>query len=189
MWRWSARASRAPGLSADADGTADQALTRLYAEHSRSLLRLAALLVNDAAEAEEITQAAFAATHDAWQRLGDTSAAAAFLRRAVVRGARSVRRHGAGADGGLPARPDAVASLAHADLAAMLRSLPERQREALVLCCYGELSEAQAGAAMGVGPAAVRRHSARAVAALRTSLEQESGLGTSHHGADVPGGQ
>jgi predicted RNA polymerase sigma factor len=70
MWRWSARASRAPGLSADADGTADQALTRLYAEHSRSLLRLAALLVNDAAEAEEITQAAFAATHDAWQRLG-----------------------------------------------------------------------------------------------------------------------
>jgi Sigma-70, region 4 len=70
----------------------------------------------------------------------------------------------------------------------MLRSLPERQREALVLRYYGELSEAQAGAAMGISPAAARRHTARAVATLRTMLEQESGHGTSHQGAAVPGG-
>jgi len=189
MWRWSARASHAPGLPADAGCTADQALTRLYAEHSRSLLGLAALLVHDAAEAEEVTQAAFAATHDAWQRLGDTSTAAAFLLRAVVRGTRSVQRHGTGADRGLPARPDAVPGLAHADLAPMLRSLPERQREALVLRYYSELPEAEAAAAMGVARAAVRRHTARAVATLRTRLEQESRHGPSHHGADIPGGQ
>jgi DNA-directed RNA polymerase specialized sigma24 family protein len=189
MWRWSARASRAPGLPADANCTADQALTRLYAEHSRSLLGLAALLVHDAAKAEEVTQTAFAATHDAWQRLGDTSTAAAFLRRAVVRGARSAQRHGTGTDGGVPARLDAVPGLAHADLAAMLGSLTERQREALVLRYYSELSVAEAAAAMGVGPAAVRRHTARAVATLRTRLEQESRHGPSHHGADIPGGR
>jgi len=55
--------------------------------------------------------------------------------------------------------------------------LPERQREALVLRYYGELSGAQA-AAMGVSPATARRHTARAVATMRTMLARESGHDT-----------
>jgi RNA polymerase sigma factor (sigma-70 family) len=51
--------------------------------------------------------------------------------------------------------------------------LPARQREVLVLRYYGELSIAQIAAAMGITQGAVKSHTARAVAALRESLEME----------------
>ena len=52
-----------------------------------------------------------------------------------------------------------------------LRLLPARQREALVLRCYGDLPEAQVASAMGVSEAAVKRHLAGATAALRVVVE------------------
>jgi len=54
-----------------------------------------------------------------------------------------------------------------------LRSLPARQREALVLRYYGDLPEAQVAAAMGVSQGAVRRHLARATAALQMVVEMD----------------
>jgi DNA-directed RNA polymerase specialized sigma24 family protein len=156
-----AAASRA---SADATCTADQALIRLYTEHFRALLCLAALLVQDLAAAEEITEAAFAATHDAFRGRVDTGAAVAFLRRGVVSRARVLQRR----------QPDAVPGLTRGPLMAGLRSLPERQREAVVLRYYSGLSEAQAADAMGVSRSAVKRHTARGASALRTILGQES---------------
>ena len=54
-----------------------------------------------------------------------------------------------------------------------LRSLPPRQREALVLRYYGGLSESQIAAAMGISRGAVRSHMARAIASLRAVLEME----------------
>ena len=54
-----------------------------------------------------------------------------------------------------------------------LRSLPPRQREALVLRYYGDLSEAQIATAMGISRGAVKSHTARAIASLRTVLEME----------------
>jgi RNA polymerase sigma factor (sigma-70 family) len=55
-----------------------------------------------------------------------------------------------------------------------LRSLPPRQREALVLRYYGDLSEAQIALAMGISRGAVRSHTARAIASLRAVLEVET---------------
>jgi RNA polymerase sigma factor (sigma-70 family) len=52
-----------------------------------------------------------------------------------------------------------------------LRSLPARQREALALKYYGNLSEAQVASAMGVSQGAVKRHVAGAIAALRVVAE------------------
>jgi RNA polymerase sigma factor (sigma-70 family) len=57
---------------------------------------------------------------------------------------------------------------------AALRSLPPRQREALVLRYYGDLSEAQIALAMGISRGAVRSHTARAIASLRAVLETET---------------
>ncbi|HLJ99725.1 MAG TPA: sigma factor-like helix-turn-helix DNA-binding protein [Streptosporangiaceae bacterium] len=168
--------------SADVVCTADRTLTRLYAEHFRSLVRLAALLVQDAGLAEEITEAAYAAAYREWQRCGDTGTGVAFLRRAIVNRARSAWRYRAGGEGSTagrahgqsPAGQDAAAGFGRAPVAAGLRSLPEHQREAVVLRYYADLSEAQAAAAMSLSRTAVKSHTARGMAALRSVLGQES---------------
>jgi RNA polymerase sigma factor (sigma-70 family) len=56
---------------------------------------------------------------------------------------------------------------------AALRSLPERQREALVLRFYLDLSEEQVAVAMNISPGAVKSHTSRGKAALRSVLEAE----------------
>jgi RNA polymerase sigma factor (sigma-70 family) len=56
---------------------------------------------------------------------------------------------------------------------ACLRKLPERQREALVLRYYGDLSEADVAAAMKVSKGAVKSHTHRGMGALRAMLEAE----------------
>src|SRR5690606_16332012 len=55
-----------------------------------------------------------------------------------------------------------------------LRALPSRQREALVLRYYGDLSEAEIAHAMGISKGAVKSHTARGMAALRSVLEKMS---------------
>jgi RNA polymerase sigma factor (sigma-70 family) len=55
-----------------------------------------------------------------------------------------------------------------------LQQLPRRQREAVVLRYYGDLSEAQTASAMGCSVGAVKSHTSRAMAALRPLLEDPS---------------
>ena len=55
---------------------------------------------------------------------------------------------------------------------AALKALPGRQRQALVLRYYADLSEAQIAKTMGISQGAVKSHTARGTAALRTVLEQ-----------------
>lgn len=159
---------------------ADQAVTRLYSEHYRPLVRLAALLVRDHATAEEVVQDAFVAMHGAWRRLRDPNKALSYLRQSVVNRARSVLRHRAVVEKHAPkALPDApsaehgaLGELERAAVIAALRRLPTRQREAIVLRYYGDLSEAQIADAMGISRGAVKSHTARGIAALRSVLEQ-----------------
>jgi len=51
-----------------------------------------------------------------------------------------------------------------------LHALPPRQREALVLTYYSNLTQAQAASAMGISPGAVKSHVGRAIEALRPQL-------------------
>jgi RNA polymerase sigma factor (sigma-70 family) len=53
-----------------------------------------------------------------------------------------------------------------------LRQLPARQREALVLRYYADLSEAEIAEAMRISRGAVKSHASRGMAALRETLEQ-----------------
>ncbi len=53
---------------------------------------------------------------------------------------------------------------------AAVRRLPARQREALVLRYYADLSEAQTAEAMGISQGAVKSHTSRALGALRTMM-------------------
>jgi RNA polymerase sigma factor (sigma-70 family) len=55
-----------------------------------------------------------------------------------------------------------------------LRCLPDRQREAIVLRYYADLSEADIAATMGISRGAVKSQTARGMAALKSVLEQET---------------
>ena len=167
--------------SVPAEWDAEQAVTVLYSAHYRSLVRLAALLVRDVATAEEVVQDSFVAMHGAWRRLRDNEKALSYLRQSVVNRSRSVLRHRVVVDRNAPkpapdmpsAEQGALTLLERTAVVTALRSLPPRQREALVLRYYGDLSEAQIASAMGISRGAVKSHTARAIASLRAVLEME----------------
>ena len=68
----------------------------------------------------------------------------------------------------------AITLLERPAVAAALQALPARQREALVLRYYADLTEAQIASAMGISRAAVTSHTACGLSALSSVLEQES---------------
>ncbi len=161
--------------------SADYAVTELYSMHYKALVRLATLLVRDTPTAEEVVQDAFVAMHDAWKRLRNAENALAYLRQAVVNRSRSVLRHRTVVDRNLQKAPPDMPSAEHGALillersavVAALRRLPDRQREAIVLRYYGDLSEAEIAAVMDISRGAVKSHTARGMASLRAALEQE----------------
>ncbi len=165
-----------------ADWDADQAVTDLYMAHYRSLVRLSALLVRDVATAEEVVQDAFVAMHGGWRRLRDNDKALSYLRQSVVNRSRSVLRHRTVVDRNAPKPPPdmpsaeqgAIAIFERDAVVSALRTLPPRQREALVLRFYGDMSEAQIAAAMSISRGAVKSHTARAMSALRMLLERDA---------------
>jgi RNA polymerase sigma-70 factor (sigma-E family) len=169
------------------DRDADEALVAIYTAHYRSLVRLGTLLLHDQAAAEDVVQDAFVAMHASWRRLRDPDRALPYLRQAVVNRSRSRLRHLKVADRKAPAllpaesagfvpsaEAGAMSALDRDHVMRALRSLPQRQREVLVLRYYGDLSEAQIAEAMGISTGAVKSHASRGMGALRERLEQLS---------------
>ena len=175
-----APASGPPGAPAEPGATG--AVGELYRAHYRSLVRMAALLVVDVAAAEQVVQDSLVAMHANWHWLRRHEKALAFVRRHVIHRSRSVLRHQVSGerDAGPPlprvpgAAGDAGPLLERSPLVAALDRLSRRQREALVLRYYADLSEAQTAAAMGISPGAVKSHIARAMAAVREALGPEA---------------
>jgi RNA polymerase sigma-70 factor (sigma-E family) len=168
---------RKPAVWAAAD-----VVTEIYHGHYNQLVRLAVLLVHDVQTAEEVVQDAFEAMHLASRRLRDSEKALQYLRQTVVNRSRSVLRHRKVVDMHAPkpgpdepsAEHAALAILERSAVAAALRSLPERQREAIALRYYADFSEADIAKAMGISKGAVKSHTARAMASLKTILTQET---------------
>ena len=168
--------------AAPADWDADRAVTTLYSTHYRSLVRLAALLVRDVATAEEVVQDSFVAMHGGWRRLRDSDKALSYLRQSVVNRSRSVLRQRMAVERAIPEPPPgtpaaehgAIVLLERSAVVAALRSLPPRQREALVLRYYGDMSESQVASVMGISRGAVKSHTGRAMSTLRSILEAET---------------
>lgn len=164
--------------------TADEAVARLFAAHYRSLVRLATLLLADRSRAEEIVSDAYVELHGRWRRLDDTDKALAYLRATVVNRSRSALRHRrvveqhaatVRTNETMPsAESSALARIGHVAILAEVATLPTRQREALVLRYYAELSEAEIAEAMGCSRGAVKSHTARGLAALRTRMERSA---------------
>jgi RNA polymerase sigma-70 factor (sigma-E family) len=154
-------------------------LVELYHAHRLGMVRLAVLLVDDLATAEDVVQDAFAALHQRWERLQDVNAAIGYLRVCVVNAARSVlRRRRTARLYVVPRDPDHVSAEAevmlaaeHEEVVAALRRLPRRQREVLVLRYWSELSEVEIAETLGVSRGTVKSTASRGLTALAGLLE------------------
>jgi RNA polymerase sigma-70 factor (sigma-E family) len=160
----------------------DQQIGALFDEHYAGLCRLAALLLGDRAAAEEAVQEAFLSTYAGWWRIRRPERAQWYLRRAVVNQCRSRQRRRVSEDRGnrivhhsddLPPRSgeDPAAVIEAMAIADAVRALPPRQREAVVLRYYEDLSEADIAAVLGCSTGTVKSQLSKARASLATQLE------------------
>jgi RNA polymerase sigma factor (sigma-70 family) len=127
-----------------------------------------------------VVQDAFAGLYRRWNHL-DGDRALGYVRASVLNGCRSRlrarardERLAAASQATLPAASAEQAVLIgeeHAAVLAALRRLPGRQREALVLRYYLDLSEPEIAASMGIGKGTVKSTTSRALAALGRLLE------------------
>jgi len=153
---------------------APRTLEDLYRDHRMRFVRLAVLLVDDPATAEDVVQEAFTGLHRHWSRLRDENAALGYLRTAVVNGSRSVLRRRRTAREYTPphtadarsAESLAMLSAEHQAVVSALGKLPRRQREVLVLRYYGGLSEAEIAEATGISRGTVKSTASRGLEAI-----------------------
>jgi RNA polymerase sigma-70 factor (sigma-E family) len=145
--------------------------------------RLAFLLTGDLHDAEDLLQAAYAKTYPHWRRVRTYDAPDAYLRRVMVSlrtswWRRSRNREWATADLPEPAiegTDHASAVVGNQTLLLALRQLPDRQRAAVVLRHWCDLSEADTAAAMGCSLGTVKSNTSKGLAHLRTALARAEG--------------
>lgn len=153
---------------------ADVTIDEIYRSHRMGMVRLAILLVDDQASAEDVVQEAFAGLFRNWAGLRDNAAAIGYLRTAVVNGSRSMLRRRRTARAYVPPHPGtersaeslALLTAEHQAVVSALGDLAPRQREVLVLRYYGGLSEAEIAEATGLSKGTVKSTASRAVAKL-----------------------
>ncbi|MFI6298359.1 SigE family RNA polymerase sigma factor [Nonomuraea sp. NPDC050790] len=154
----------------------------IFAEHQLGLVRLALLMLGDQASAEDVVQDAFARTHAGRARLRDPDKALAYVRSAVLNGCRSVlRRRATVFRRALPYDPPvwsaesaALVGEERREVLLALQRLPRRQREALTLRYYLDLSDPEIAETMGISAGTARSTIARGLAALAKQLGERS---------------
>jgi RNA polymerase sigma-70 factor (sigma-E family) len=163
---------------AEAGSDTGQEIAAIYGTQYRSLVRLAVLLVGDLGIAEEVVQDSFIAIAGARRQLRDHDKALSYLRQSVVNRSRSALRRRMLAELSTravqAAGQEAITPRDCVPVISALRTLPPRQREALVLRFYLDLPEEQVASAMRTSRGAVTRHTARAMAALSGVLKLAS---------------
>lgn len=139
--------------------------------HARpGAVRLAALLTQDPAAAEELAQDAFVQMYRAW---GRATGPEAYLRTILVNRCHNWRRRARVREAKLPLVATAARLDFRADeLADAVAALPFRQRAVIVLRYYCGLSEAEIAAALGCRNGTVKSLAARALARLERVIER-----------------
>ncbi|MEU3412642.1 MULTISPECIES: SigE family RNA polymerase sigma factor [unclassified Streptomyces] len=172
-------AEELPGaVTAEAAGTTVDHLTETYRAHYRSLLGLAALLLDDTASCEDVVQEAFIRVHSARKRVRDPEKTLAYLRQTVVNLSRStLRRRILGLKLLSKPMPDAASAeegaydqLERRDLIQAMKGLQRRQREVLVLRYFADMTEAQVAETLGISLGSVKAYGSRGIAALRVAM-------------------
>ena len=154
---------------------------------SASLHRAAYLMVGDPALAQDLVQEALTKTYVAWPRLRDIGNAEAYTRKAITTTAISWFRRKQWSHerptGTVPDTGPGTGTAGHADAVAQsawlweaLLGLPVRQRAAIVLRYYEDLTEAQTAEAMGCAVGTVKSQVSAGLTKLRERLGDDSDL-------------
>ncbi len=147
-------------------------LSDLHRLHYHSLVRLAALFLDDAGE--DAVQDAFVKVSLQWNRIRDADRVLVYVRRAVVNNAKSelrhrmtVRRHPPAPPSTAPASEDvALRHLADEAVVGCLRRLPPRQAACVGLRFYLDLSEKETAEVLRISAGSVKQHTSRAMRKL-----------------------
>jgi RNA polymerase sigma-70 factor (sigma-E family) len=161
----------------------EAAVTALYQVHAVGLIRLAVVMLGDRATAEDVVQEAFWGLYRRYRGLVDKDRALPYVRSSVLNGCRNelrARRRDASqlarvvsAATTASAEQDVLVGEEHRQVLRALRSLPDRQREALVLRFFLDMPAAEIATAMGISPGTVKSTTSRALAALARLLGDE----------------
>ena len=154
----------------------------LVEARSTALLRLAYAVVGDHQLAQDLLQEALVKVYVAWPRLRDASGAEAYARRTIVTTAISWRRRRSFHEPPIERRSRSAGDADETDRLAthdvlwqQVRGLPPRQRTALVLRYYEDLSEAETAELMGCSTGTVKSQLSAALGKLRQSKRRRSG--------------
>jgi RNA polymerase sigma-70 factor (sigma-E family) len=168
-------------LRGPAPDSVRQQVTALYQAHALGLVRLAVLMIGDQPTAEDVVQDAFLGLYRRWPALKDPDRALSYARSSVLNGCRMVHRAKfrrgtitlAATEDVESAEATALLGEANREVLAALRLLPARQREAVVLRYYLDMTEDQAAQAMRVSKGTIKSATSRGRAALARLLKEE----------------
>jgi RNA polymerase sigma-70 factor (sigma-E family) len=174
-----------PSRSTDA---VDADFSDYVAARQHALLRTAYVLTGEQHAAEDLLQTALAKTYLTWSRIRDPRSADAYVRKIMVNEhtswwRRAWRKKEFSTDElpdqhsgpGRHPDPDGAGALADRDaMWTLLQTLPPRQRAAVVLRFYEDMSEAETAHVLGCSVGTVKSQTSRALASLRERLAAES---------------
>ena len=156
-------------------------LSELYMAYAPDGIRLAFLLTGDRALAEDLVQDAFVRLVGRLRHLREPNAFWTYLRRTIVNLANSHFRHRrvertylervAAAPAGAPAVVTNESDELDEAMHRVLLGLPQRQRAAIVLRFYEDLTDVQTAAVLACSPGTVRSLVSRGMKTLRDELE------------------
>lgn len=150
-----------------------------------ALVRLAVLLVGQRQLAEDLVQEVLARAYVRWERVVRADHPDLYLRRMLVNAHISWwRRRSSHEAVGLPEREEAAPILVDTEVAErdalwrVIRTLPRRQRAAVVLRYYEDLDDLAIAEVLDCSPVTVRTHVMRALATLRERLAEQRPVGS-----------
>ncbi|MET7399791.1 SigE family RNA polymerase sigma factor [Dactylosporangium sp. NPDC005572] len=157
-------------------GGRDEQFAAFVAATGPYLLRVALLLSGDRSHAEDLVQTTFERTYRSWPQAVSTDPRA-YARKVLVnlridrwRGTRREVLTDAPPEGAVPSHADAVDD--RNEVVRALARLPAAQRRVVVLRHLVDLTEAETAWELGVSIGTVKSHNARALARLRSLLEE-----------------
>jgi RNA polymerase sigma-70 factor (sigma-E family) len=161
----------------------DEEFAAYMAARQPSLLRTAYLLTGDRHTAEDLVQTSLAKLYLSWDKVQKREHVDGYVRRILVNEHNSLwRRSWKRREVTTEYVPETAAPHLEPDdgkgqaLWEFVQTLPKRQRAAIVLRYYEELSEAETAAVLGVSVGTVKSQTSRALATMRSRVSDHPTL-------------
>ncbi|GII63478.1 RNA polymerase sigma factor [Sphaerisporangium krabiense] len=154
----------------------DEEFREFVVARGPALLRAAYHLTGQPADAEDLLQAALAKTYLAWDRINDRASLDGYVRRAMVNiniswwRRRKLEEYPSEDLPEAPAREGPTPGEIHELLEQAIDRLPARQRTAILLRYYEDMSETEIASTLGISIGTVKSTVSRAMAKLRGDL-------------------